>query len=339
MSIVYFGYIVCVWLIATAAHHIIDLTKPSRLTRITSYVRLVRLMYHSSFIIVLFGALYNHTFLPGTAQRFAFLYIFFNVCLYGGIYTMNQLTDLDSDRAHSRKKHRPVASGEVSPRNAWAFVLLLWAIGFTGAYWLHGIPLVLVFSLFLTINLFYSTFAKEVPVLDILTNTATYPLRCYMGALVADNPVSTEVIGAVFCLGLLMTVSKRILETRVLGWESRSTLKTTGPVTLHVIFLFAFLIPIALASQHRHDHSTLLFARILSLSIIVVHGTMPASAMNTTFLLVGLAVVNSVCVPYAYETKRMSFVVDSVLAYVSVVILTVFCRGGIMGVLDKAHTY
>ena len=63
-----------------------------------SLLRLIRFQYHITFIGVILGAALVARGLPQSlAQSLALLYVSFNVLLYGGIYTMNDILDAESD--------------------------------------------------------------------------------------------------------------------------------------------------------------------------------------------------------------------------------------------------
>jgi 4-hydroxybenzoate polyprenyltransferase len=99
------------------------------------------------------------------------------------VYVGNDLSDLDNDRIHPRKRHRPIASGTLSIPRAVTSVFVLGA----GALALTGLttnPPLTVFFLgtYIVINLFYSTRLKAVYGLDIVVLSVLYTLRVVMGA-------------------------------------------------------------------------------------------------------------------------------------------------------------
>ncbi len=65
-------------------------------------------------VLVLAGIIFaDQLFVPGQALRALALFAAF--CLVSGAtYIFNDLRDLESDRAHARKRNRPIASGELS---------------------------------------------------------------------------------------------------------------------------------------------------------------------------------------------------------------------------------
>ena len=79
-----------------------------------------------------------------------------NVLLYGGLYSLNAITDAEADSRHPLKRTRPVASGEISRKAAGVFAAGLIVAGFvTGWVWL-GLEVMPVYLLLLALNVSYS---------------------------------------------------------------------------------------------------------------------------------------------------------------------------------------
>src|SRR5688500_20161439 len=86
------------------------------------YVALIRFHYHSSFIGVLLGALIVTRDWSGPlAWRILLVYVSMTVLLYGGLYSINAITDAEAASRHPLKRTRPVASGETSRKAAGLF--------------------------------------------------------------------------------------------------------------------------------------------------------------------------------------------------------------------------
>ena len=91
---------------------------------------------------------------------------FFLFCLISSsVYLFNDLADIEADRKHPEKKHRPLASGKlpVSVALTTAIILALISIGFG---YLLAPAFAAIISLYFIINLLYSQWLKHVPILD-----------------------------------------------------------------------------------------------------------------------------------------------------------------------------
>ena len=109
--------------------------------------------------------------------------------LSSATYLINDVVDAAEDRAHPIKRHRPIASGRLSP---WA------AAGAAVGMMVGGAALSFVLTpwfgimalLYLGITLAYSLGLKQVAIVDVLVLSAGYVLRAAAGAVVLDVPIS-----------------------------------------------------------------------------------------------------------------------------------------------------
>ena len=140
------------------------------------------------------------------------------------IYILNDLRDIDADRAHPKKsKSRPIAAGTVRPMNAIAvFVILLICI----ATWLYYAPELIPSILgYIALNIAYILYLKKQPVLDIFTIASGFVLRIFAGASALGVPVSSWMFVTGFSLALYIASMKRLSELKEVGTESREVLK------------------------------------------------------------------------------------------------------------------
>jgi 4-hydroxybenzoate polyprenyltransferase len=97
------------------------------------------------------------------------------------IYILNDIFDLDADRAHKRKRRRPFASGQVSiPAGLKVMALLL---GLAAATCLFLPPIfAAVLALYLVVTTAYSMSLKRMLLIDIFTLAGLYTMRLVAGA-------------------------------------------------------------------------------------------------------------------------------------------------------------
>lgn len=131
------------------------------------------------------------------------------------VYLVNDLVDLENDRAHPTKKHRPLASGAVLPKTAfmWIVVLLL----------LVGAMLTLLPSNFaLTLLLYYvltsaySFSLKKIAIFDIVTLASLYTIRIIAGGAAAGVPVSEWLLAFSLFMFFSLACVKRFSELLIL---------------------------------------------------------------------------------------------------------------------------
>ncbi|MEM8783161.1 MAG: UbiA family prenyltransferase [Planctomycetota bacterium] len=109
-------------------------------------------------------------------------------CLAGSaVYLTNDLIDLPADRAHPRKKKRPLASGMLPIASAIVAIpmLLLGALAIAAALslWQGSFAFLLVTSAYLAAALAYALRLKSVPMLDVIALTLLYVLRIIAGGV------------------------------------------------------------------------------------------------------------------------------------------------------------
>lgn len=204
---------------------------------LASFVALVKFRYHVTFLNVIFGALiFAPRMTPALFGRLAGLYICFNVLLYGGIYTLNDLADRQSDRRHSLKRLRPIASGAISPRAALVFGFSLILSGFAAAWLAFDWRVVACFGAVLLINAAYSGGGRNVPYLDLLLNALPHTMRLLMGALLVERVPRTSHLVAITLLAIgLSCVRRHVEKESASGSDGRSTLRRYAPHQLEVL--------------------------------------------------------------------------------------------------------
>jgi 4-hydroxybenzoate polyprenyltransferase len=179
--------------------------------------------------------------------RLALLYLSFNVLLYSGLYTINDLADRESDAQHPLKRHRPIASGRVSVHAAarWAAAFLI--AGFVSGFYLFGRQIVWCYVAIAAINLLYSLGGRNVAYLDAVLNGLPHVVRFVMGVvLVGRWPPTTHLI-AFALLATAFSVLRRRIEHDVPGWEARQSLRDWSVPALDRVLVGSLIGVIALA--------------------------------------------------------------------------------------------
>lgn len=139
------------------------------------------------------------------------------------VYLLNDIVDLESDRAHARKRFRPLASGAVSIRSAFAAMALLFAAAFGCAAVLPW-PFAVVLATYMATSTSYSLRLKRVSTLDVFTLAALYTLRVVAGGAATGIVLSFWLLAFSLFLFLALAIVKRVSEL-VQTSESTETLK------------------------------------------------------------------------------------------------------------------
>jgi 4-hydroxybenzoate polyprenyltransferase len=131
--------------------------------------------------------------------------------LASSAYLFNDLLDLGSDRAHPRKRQRPLASGRLSVLAGGAMSLLALA---AGAALASALPIAFQLSLaaYFGLTLAYSLGLKKVPILDIVSLAGLYTLRIIGGGYAVTAPVSAWLLAFAVFLFFSLAMVKRYAE-------------------------------------------------------------------------------------------------------------------------------
>ena len=132
------------------------------------------------------------------------------------IYVFNDIMDLQGDKFHPIKRHRPLASGEISVKTAYlvSIVLALMSL-FLGFFSNMGFILVVV--TYMLINIFYSIYLKNIVILDVFIIALGFVLRIVAGSVATNIYMSKWILLCGFTLSLFLGFTKRRAEIIELG--------------------------------------------------------------------------------------------------------------------------
>jgi 4-hydroxybenzoate polyprenyltransferase len=152
---------------------------------------------------------------PDYALRAAAAFLLFGL-LSGSVYLVNDILDIDKDRAHPRKRLRPIPSGQLPLGWARMAAGLLILVSLGGSL-LLGLPFFACAAAYLLQNLAYSLALKHIPFLDVLSIAAGFLLRVYAGAQAIRVPPTVWLLICTFVLAAFLGFGKRTHELAVAG--------------------------------------------------------------------------------------------------------------------------
>lgn len=133
-----------------------------------------------------------------------------------GAYLMNDVADRERDRLHPMKRLRPIAAGEITPRQAMVAALVLVSTGLVLAFACNRLTGVLLLA-YLVLNLAYSTKLKGVVILDVFSLAGFFVLRLLAGAAAVQVEASLWLLLCGGLLALFLGFAKRRHELVLLG--------------------------------------------------------------------------------------------------------------------------
>lgn len=131
-------------------------------------------------------------------------------------YLLNDVMDIEADRAHPTKRLRPIASGHVPISVAVGFGIALAVIGLAGTFAISLLLGVLAVA-YALLTAVYSMTLKHIVLLDIFGIAAGFVLRAAAGAVAIDVPISPWLYIATLLGALLIALGKRRTELETLG--------------------------------------------------------------------------------------------------------------------------
>jgi len=159
-------------------------------------------------------------------DRAVLAFFAFGLCA-SSVYLVNDLADLDADRHHPDKRHRPIAAGELP---------LLWAL--ISAPLLLGLSLTIGLSLPLTfdatlivyylLNLGYSFTLKRIVLLDVIVLAGLYTMRIMAGSASVNLWPSSWLLAFSTFLFLSLALVKRYAELEMVRVASGDAAQVRG---------------------------------------------------------------------------------------------------------------
>jgi 4-hydroxybenzoate polyprenyltransferase len=125
------------------------------------------------------------------------------------VYLLNDLLDLSADRAHPRKRMRPLASGTIPLRHGTLMVPGLLLGGLAFALFIERWEFFGVLTLYYAVTLAYSMSLKRRPIIDICTLAGLYTLRIFAGAAATGIPISKWLLAFSIFFFLSLAAVKR----------------------------------------------------------------------------------------------------------------------------------
>jgi decaprenyl-phosphate phosphoribosyltransferase len=141
------------------------------------------------------------------------------------VYYANDALDVEADRAHPKKRHRPIAAGLIPIRLAWATVAVL-AVAALGAALSANPGTAAVIAVYLAMHLSYSAWFKHILVLDLALVAGGFLLRAMVGGVAAGIPLSQWFLLTTAFGSLFMVAGKRYSEMVLMGEAAATTRKS-----------------------------------------------------------------------------------------------------------------
>ena len=191
--------------------------------------------------------------------------------LSSAVYLLNDLADVEKDRAHPTKRNRPIASGALSvpaARVALATLALFALLGSMLIAW----NLMFVAAAYFILNIAYTFGLKRVPFIDVGCISLGFLLRVLAGTYAIGVPASPWLLICTGLLSSLLGFGKRAHELRLAGagkGKQRDVLERYHPGILRALMALLAIATVAAYSLYTQSaHAVSLFhTRGLALTV------------------------------------------------------------------------
>lgn len=176
------------------------------------------------------------------------------------VYVLNDLHDLEADRAHPKKRERPLAAGIVPERAAWVAFVLLGAGSIACAALVHW-EVAALLAAYLALNVAYTLRLKRVAYVDVLCIAAGFELRLLAGGFAVAVPASKYLVVVTLSLASFLGFGKRMHE--LLQGESaqkqRAVLQHYRVEPLRILLVVSGVVTVIVYAMATIDSHNLVF--------------------------------------------------------------------------------
>lgn len=179
------------------------------------FLKAIRIHQWAKNILIFIPLLAAHKFLDiPLLQKSILAFISFSLCA-SAVYLLNDIIDIESDRQHEIKKHRPLASGKIPISLAKTCIPIFLILSFLISLLLPR-PFLYILSFYIMTTTAYSVVLKRMVLIDVMTLAALYTTRIFAGALAGEVEISPWLL--VFSMFLFASLAfvKRFSELQLL---------------------------------------------------------------------------------------------------------------------------
>ena len=153
------------------------------------------------------------------------------------IYCLNDIIDVDADRAHNVKRHRPIASGAITIPQAYGMMTISLLASIVLMLLLpegQANTITVIITYFL-LNVAYCLKLKEYAIIDVCIVASGFVLRILAGGFATGVQLSKWIVLMTFLLTLFLAFAKRRDDVLKMNETGRSPRKNTSRYNLTFI--------------------------------------------------------------------------------------------------------
>lgn len=175
------------------------------------FISLFKLMRPKQWIknFFVFGALiFSYSFLNVNKIIYSILAFILFCLISSTVYIMNDILDVEKDKVHPKKRYRPIASGDVSIKQAVAALIVLLVFSMVSSFFINK-KLFFILTLYFLNNILYSFKIKNIVILDVISIALGFILRVIAGGVAINVSLSGWILLCTFFVSLFLGFEKR----------------------------------------------------------------------------------------------------------------------------------
>ena len=193
------------------------------------YLKLMRIKHYVKNLLIFCPLLFSGKLLNIQVFSHAIIGFLAFSLMSSAVYIVNDICDIEKDRAHPIKRNRPIACGDVSVKIASILAIICIAVSMILQVILPDFVSLICIMTYLMLNHLYSKKFKNKPLIDIIILVSGFFIRMLYGALITNITISTWLYLTVITGAFYMAFGKR-----------RNELKLTGNKTREVLGLYSY---------------------------------------------------------------------------------------------------
>jgi 4-hydroxybenzoate polyprenyltransferase len=154
-------------------------------------------------------------------------FVSFSLCASSG-YVLNDLLDVEADRAHRSKFKRPFASGDLPIVWGPPYFVALFAASVAIGALLLPVGFLGMLALYFVTTIAYSFYLKSKLMLDVLVLAGLYTHRILTGGVATGVPISTWLLAFSMFLFISLAFAKRFVELLDAPGSEEETVRSRG---------------------------------------------------------------------------------------------------------------
>ncbi|HSX19166.1 MAG TPA: UbiA prenyltransferase family protein [Candidatus Saccharimonadales bacterium] len=237
-----------------------------------------------------------------------FSVVFFGFLIFclvtSSIYIVNDVIDMEKDRAHPYKNKRPIAGGKLAPGPALVCAVLMIGFAILIANQLSTF-FTLAVAAYAILQVVYSLFLRSVILIDVMAIASGFLLRVYAGGVLINAHVTVWFMLTVASVALFLAIGKRRSERTLLSAIADNSMQTRK--ILHHY------------PESLLDSLTVMFATASWLSYTMFTFLQPPPSANTTVMFLFGSYLPRTFLSSKWLMASVPFVIYGVMRYLYVI--------------------